>query len=545
MTSSALARPEYRTVAPNRSSFTGTLGLLRLYLRRDRIVLPMWVLLLSIPLAPVYIGSIEGVAPTAADRAVFAATITASAAQRALYGPIYNDSLGAVGIWKPGLFYTLIAVAAILTVIRHTRAEEESGRAELLDSTAVGRSANLSAVLVLTFGASIATGLVATASLLTTPVPAAGSVAFGLALAGSGIVFASVAAVAAQLCTSARTARGLSFALLGSVFALRAVGDAGDGKLSWLSPLGWSLQLRPYAGERWWVLLLHVTTALAFVVAAYLLLRARDFGAGLIADRPGPSTASVALAGPFGLAWRLQRGALLAWTVGLCLYGLLIGNIVPGIGDEIGSNATIREIVNRMGGSPAIENSFIAVGFSVLAVIAAAVGISSALRLHQEETAQRAETVLAETVGRVRWAVSHIALAIVGSAVAILAAAAMTGIGYGLAAENAAGKLRTVAGVAVIQLPAVWLSAAITVVLFGLMPRFAPVAWGILIAFVAVYFLGSIAGSPHWMLDLVPFTHTQHIPGDPFHLAPVAWLLLIDAMLMGVGLAAFRRRDLR
>ncbi len=69
----------------------------------------------------------------------------ASPAQRALYGPVYNDSLGAVGIWKAGMFHTLIAVAVILTVIRHTRADEESGRAELIDSTVVGRYANLTA----------------------------------------------------------------------------------------------------------------------------------------------------------------------------------------------------------------------------------------------------------------------------------------------------------------------------------------------------------------------------------------------------------------
>ena len=79
-----------RTTArrPNRCArppaFTGTFGLLRLYLRRDRIVLPLWVLLLSCPLASVYIGSIETVFPTAAQRAAFAASIMASPAQRAL-----------------------------------------------------------------------------------------------------------------------------------------------------------------------------------------------------------------------------------------------------------------------------------------------------------------------------------------------------------------------------------------------------------------------------------------------------------------------------
>ncbi|MFZ3303037.1 MAG: ABC transporter permease, partial [Mycobacterium sp.] len=140
MTTATLHRPPHpaHEAPPRGSAFTGTLGMLRLYLRRDRIVLPLWVLLLSLPLATVYVGSIEKVYPNQADRAAFAASIMASPAQRALYGQIYNDSLGATGIWKAGMFHLLIAVAVILTVIRHTRADEETGRAELLDSTVVG-----------------------------------------------------------------------------------------------------------------------------------------------------------------------------------------------------------------------------------------------------------------------------------------------------------------------------------------------------------------------------------------------------------------------
>ncbi|BDE15915.1 CocE/NonD family hydrolase [Mycobacterium kiyosense] len=267
------------------SQFVGTLGLLRLYLRRDRVVLPLWVLLLSIPLASVYIGSIDKVYPTAADRAAFAASVMASPAQRALYGPIYNDGLGAVGIWKAGMFHLLIAVAVVLTVIRHTRADEETGRAELLDSTAVGRYASLSAVLLLSFGASVATGVIGAAGLLTTEVAPSGSLAFGAALAGSGLVFTALAAVAAQLSASARVCRGYAFAALGAAFTLRAVGDAGSGALSWFSPLGWSLQVRPYADERWWVLLLHLATTAVLTAVAYRLLAARDVGAGLIAER--------------------------------------------------------------------------------------------------------------------------------------------------------------------------------------------------------------------------------------------------------------------
>ncbi|CAN5251655.1 hypothetical protein BH11ACT7_BH11ACT7_24710 [soil metagenome] len=344
MSTTTLDRPHpagHRAPA-HTSTFAGTSELLRLYLRRDRIVAPLWILLLSVPLATVYVGSIDAVYPTAADRAAVAASIMASPAQRALYGNIYNDSLGAVGIWKAGIFHLLIAVAVIMTVIRHTRADEESGRTELLESTAVGRFAGLSATLILAFGAALLTGALGFAGLLTLDIPASGSLAFCLALTGSGWVFAAVAAVTAQLSASARFARGAAFTVLAAAFTLRAVGDAGAPWLSWLSPLGWSLQVRPFAGNHWWVLALHAITTATLTLVAYLLLSRRDVGAGLIADRSGPASAASALRGPLSLAWRLDRGAVALWTVGLALYGLMIGSVAHGVGDEIGNSALAR-----------------------------------------------------------------------------------------------------------------------------------------------------------------------------------------------------------
>ncbi|MDI3315475.1 MAG: ABC transporter permease [Mycobacterium sp.] len=524
------------------SHFSGTLGLLRLYLRRDRIVLPLWVMLLSVPLATVYVGSIEKVYPDQAARDALAASIMASPAQRALYGQVYADNPGAIGIWKAGMFHLLIAIAVILTVIRHTRADEETGRTELVDSAAVGRCASLTAALLLSFGAAVITGVIGAAGLLTTDVPHSGSLAFGAALAASGLVFTAVAAVAAQLSPSARFTRGAAFAVLAVAFTLRAVGDAGSGSLSWLSPLGWSLQVRPYAGDRWWVLALHLVTTVALTVMAYLPLARRDVGAGMIAERPGPGRAGWSLRGTGGLAWRLDRGGVLIWTVGLCLYGLLIGTIVHGIGEEIGSSAA-RDIVVRMGGTSALEQAFLAMAFSMLGMAASAFAVSLSLRLQQEEVAGRAETVLAGAVGRISWAATHLTIAIGGPATAMLLAGVTAGLGYGVAAGDVAGNLATVLGTAAVQLPAVWLLAAVTVALFGVVPRFTPVAWGVLLGFIAVYLLGSLSGAPQWVLDLEPFAHIPRVGGGNFNAVPLLWLLAIDTALIVLGAAFFRHRD--
>jgi ABC-2 type transport system permease protein len=542
MSTATLDRPPAR---PAGSNFSGTLSILRLYLRRDRITLPLWVILLSVPLATVYVGSIEKVYPTAAARSEFAASIMASPAQRALYGPVYNDSVGAVGIWKAGMFHLLIAVAVILTVIRHTRADEESGRTELIDSTAIGRYASLTAALMLCFGASIATGVIGAAGLLGTDIPAAGSLAFGAALAGSGLVFTAAAAVAAQLSPSARVARGFAFAVLGTAFTLRAVGDAGSGALSWLSPLGWSLQVRPYAGDRWWVLLLHLATTVVLTVVAYRLLAGRDVGAGLVAERAGPGMAGRSLGSVVGLTWRLDRGAVLVWSVGLCLYGVLMGSVAHGIGDELGDSTVARDIVARMGGTGALEQAFLAVAFAMLGMAAAAFAISLTLRLHQEEAAQRGETTLAGAVSRTRWLASHLVAALAGSAAAMLVAGAAAGLVYGIAADDVGGKLAIVVGTAAVQLPAVWLLSAVTLALFGLAPRFTPVAWGVLVAFIALYLIGSLAQFPQWVLDLEPFAHIPLVTAGAFTPVPLLCLLAIDVALIALGLAAFRRRDIQ
>ncbi len=550
MSTAALERqhgPAHRAVGRS-SNFAGTLGLLRLYLRRDRVVAPLWILLLSVPLSTVYVGSIEAVYPTAADRAAVAASIMASPAQRALYGNIYNDSLGAVGIWKAGMFHLLIAVAVVLTVIRHTRADEENGRTELIDSTAVGRYASLTATLLLTGAATVLTGAIAVAGLLTTDIPPAGSLAFGSALVGSGLVFTAVAAVTAQLSPSSRFARSAAFGVLGAAFTLRAIGDAAApgsaGVLSWLSPLGWSLQVRPYAGDRWWVLELHLVTVAVLVALAYRLLSRRDVGAGLVAERAGRPGARRNLRGPLSLGWRLDRGAVLVWTTGLLFYGLLIGSVVHGIGDELGSDSA-RDVIARLGGTDALEQGFITVGFTMVAMAVAAFGVSLTLRLHSEESSQRSEALLAGAVSRTRWLASHLAITVASTTAALLLAGLAAGLTYGVAVGDVPGRLATVLATAAVQLPAVWLPAAVTVALFGLLPRFTPAAWAVLVGFVAVFLLGSLSGFPQWLLDLEPFAHTPQVGGDDFTAVPLLWLLAVDAALVAAGVIGLSRRDLR
>ena len=212
-------------------------------------------------------------------------------------------------------------------------------------------------------------------------------------------MFAGIAVACAQLTDGARAARGIAASLLGVAYLLRAVGDANPGIswLVWVSPLGWAERLRPFAGERWWVVALSAAATAGFSALGWVLAAHRDVGAGLLPARPGRPAATRWLRGPVTLALRLQRGSLLGWLCGFLVAGAVLGAAAHGIGALLNS-PQVRADVFRYGGRSGLVNAYFVVLFQESAIVAAAYAVAAALRLHDEETGQRADPVLAAPV---------------------------------------------------------------------------------------------------------------------------------------------------
>ncbi|MBD0712044.1 MULTISPECIES: ABC transporter permease [unclassified Streptomyces] len=530
------SRPPGRT--PSRTgALTGTGTLTWLALRRGRLGLPLWVFVTG-GLVAVGPGALADVYPTAADRASAAAAMNANGSLRAFYGPVLDDSLGGLVAWRFGVFAAVLAaLASLLTVIRHTREEEETGRQEMLSAGAVGRRAPLTAALLTALAVNGAIALLITASLARQGL--AGALALGLATGATGMVLATTAALAAQLTESARLAKGLTGAALGLAFALRAAGDArtpdGSSVLTWLSPLGWAGHVRPYAGERWWVLLLPLAAVLLQTCAAYALTARRDLGASFLPTRPGPADGRLGSAG--ALALRLQRGSLLGWSLGFLLAGLVFGGMAEGAAELVGGNARTREIFARMGGQTALTSAFLATLVSLLGMVAALFAVGSVLRAHGEETSGRAEPLLAHPLGRLRWAAGHLVIAFGGSALIL----ALGGLGLTLSYGHDPGPLL---GAALVQLPAVWTLAGLAVLLWGASPRTARAAWGAAGICLALGWVGPALGLPQTVLDLSPYGHLPKLPGQDMNWPPVLTLTALAAALTAAGLTGLRHRDL-
>ena len=529
-------------------SLAGTRGLVRLILRRDRFLLPLWIVLFA--LLPVqYAVATDQLFPTVAARQEYLDSIVANPALLGLLGPVFNASLGALVTWRIGALLAIVGLVSLLTVIRHTRTEEEAGRRELLGATVVGRHAPLAAALGVTIGANLLLGALLAAGMTGLDLPGTGSVALGLSMAAAGCMFAAVGAVAAQLTQSAGGARGVAIGALGGAFLLRAAGDSGGpdsrlGWLSWLSPLGWVQQARPYAGERWWVYGLALGLVVALAAVAFALLSRRDIGAGILPARLGPATASPMLRSPLALAWRLHRGMLVGWTTGFAVAGAVIGSVAQTTTDMAADNAQLRDILEQLGGQTALADAYLAGTMGFLALAAAGYAVQATLRLRTEEEGLRAEPVLAAAVGRLRWAASHLAFGLLGPAVALVAFGLAAGLAYGLTTADVAGQLPRVLAGALVQLPAVWVLSGIAAALFGLLPRLAAASWAALAVFALLVLLGPLMELRQWMLDLSPFTHTPKVPGGEVAATPLVWLLGVAAVLAAAGLAGFRRRDL-
>jgi ABC-2 type transport system permease protein len=293
------------------------------------------------------------------------------------------------------------------------------------------------------------------------------------------------------------------------------------------------------------VLTLPVALFLAGTWLAFSLAQRRDLGAGRLPDRAGRPAASAALRGPFALAWRLQWPALAGWAAGYAVMFAVCGAAAKGIGSLIGTNGGLTRELTRIGGQAAIVNAYLAALMLLGGLVAAAYGVSAVLRLHTEETAGRADPVLAGSAGRARWGLSHLAVALAGTAVLLVTAGIATGLGYGLAAGGAGGATARMLGAGLAQLPAAAVIVGVAALAYGAVPDgCVAVAWTAVGLAVLLNIFGQALQLSHWVLDVSPFTHVPKLPGGTVTATPFLWLGVIALALGAAGLAALRRRDI-
>jgi ABC-2 type transport system permease protein len=436
-----------------------------------------------------------------------------------------------------------ICLMVMFLVIRHTRAEEETGRAELLRSTVLGRHAAALSALLYGVGSALLIGLITTGAMLAAGLEVTGSVTYGVGLTLLGLCYVAVSMVAAEVSTSARGALGIAGAGIAIGYLVRGIGAMQDNALVWASPFGWAQRMDAFGAEQWWPIVpLVALTALLLALAAWLTAH-RDFAGGVLHTRPGRPRASRFLGTPVGLALRLQRGLLVGWAIGLTALGLLYGAVIPTIPDLVESNPDIAEVIGASADAEqALVDAFLRYIFLFMAVVSTAFAVSSVLRLRSEEEAGRAEVVLATEVSRSSWVVATLCVTCVGSLALSLMMGLGLAFGYGLGMGEWDDFVAQLGG-QLSYLPGVLVLAAAAIAVVGLAPRASLAAWA-LVAFVFFQvMLGETLRLPDGIDGISPFWHLPGLPVDSFSPWPAVTELAIAASLVLVGLRGYRRRD--
>ena len=106
--------------------------------------------------------------------------------------------------------HLLAALMNILLIARHTRAEEQSGRSEVLRANVVGRHAPLTAALIVAGIANAAATLIVIGLAIANGYATEGSALVGVTMGLTGMAWAGITAVTVQLSANSRAAAARS-----------------------------------------------------------------------------------------------------------------------------------------------------------------------------------------------------------------------------------------------------------------------------------------------------------------------------------------------
>lgn len=543
-------RAETATAARG-GSLAGTGKLLLFMLRRDRIRFPAWVLGLSLMM--VYFANALGIILDEAALGSFAA-LAVNPVMALIGGPGYGFDAITVGKVIVGLYGVYLMMGAglmsIMTLSRHTRVEEQTGRAELVRANVVGRHAQLAAALILVALMNVLMTLLMALGFYYSPVePDSFAVAllFASSIGALGLVFAGVTAVTVQLSAFSRAASGMAGAVLAVSFVVRGLGDmsfvqGGDlGWLSWLSPFGWSQQTAPLTLDRWWPLVISLGATVLLVGAGFALQSRRDLAAGILPDRLGSAVAPSWLRSSLALAFRLQRSSLFWWSFALLLGGVTFGAFVQPMSEN--AEGLPAEIMVIFGGTEGMVDGYLGFMGIFMAIMVAVSAILSVQALRGEEQGVRTEPVLAAAVSRTGWLLSWVLVTALGS----LWLLALAGFGEGLGAALATGDWDLLGSVLlghIAHAPAVWVLLGLAVALYGFAPRLTGLTWAVFGWGTALSMFGDMMQLDDGLLGTSVFRHVGQYPAQDISWAAVGVLSAIAFLLVGIGALGFRRRDL-
>ncbi len=527
--------------------FTNSMKLVRFIIRRDRISLSIWLIGI-IALTVVMPSLLQDMFPTAVERQAIIVTLE-NPAIIAMLGPGYgfaNYTIGAMnGHYMLLWMAMIVGLMNMFFVVRHTRADEEVGRLELVRALPVGRLSKLTSIFIVAVGFNVLLALLTGVGLYATNVESItleGSLLFGIGLGVSGLLFAAITALFAQLSSTSRGAIGLSVVFLILAYLVRASGDINNEVLARISPLGLILRTEVYVNDYWWPVWIVVIEAIVFGAIALYLHAIRDLGAGFIPAKPGRKAASTFLQSTFGLSWRLLRNVVVAWTIGIFILAAAYASVLGDL-ETFLSNMELLQNMFDTSDDASLTEQFIPFLMTILSILSSIPVLSCVLKIRAEEKHGLIEHLLVRSVSRNRIMGSYTIIAFICSILLPF----ITAVGLWSVGElvmNDPISFTTFAKASMVYIPALWVMIGIALFLIAFIPSFTSIAWVYLGYSFYVVYIGQIMQLPEWLASLAPYGHIPKLPIEEMAWSEIAILTIIALLLTMLGFIGYRKRDL-
>ncbi|WP_282172354.1 ABC transporter permease [Cytobacillus firmus] len=523
-----------------------TVFLSKFIFRLDRLRIPIWVLALTF-FTIIVPTAFKGLYNSQQERDAMAQTM-ANPAMTAMTGPadLSNYTIGVMTAHQMLLMTAAVTgLMSILLVTRHTRADEEDGRLELLRSLPVGRLSYLNAALLTVSAACIGLALINGFGLYALGIESMdleGSLLYGAALGAAGLFFAGVTAVFAQASDSSRGTIGYSIAVLLISYLFRAITDISNESLSWLSPLAWVTKAEVYDSNNWWPIVLMVAAAIVLFAVANYLNAIRDLDRGFFPSMPGKQYASRFLQSPIGLALKLQRTGIISWAIGMFVLGASYGSVLGDLESFFSENEAMKQLLKPTEGVTLVEQ-FIPMLMIVISLMATIPPVMAMNKLRGEEKKERIVHLLSRAVSRNKLLGSYFVISVINGFL-MISLAALGLWSAGTAVVEGGLSFGMIFGAALSYYPAMLVMISLAVFLIGFLPKFTGFIWlYVLYSFIVLY-LGGLFQFSDWIGSLSPFGHVPQAPIEEFSIVPLLLLCLASGVLALAGFIGFNSRDI-
>ena len=562
-----------------KGSFENTLRLTRFMLRRERVASTAWLVMLLL----VVVGLVPGMYTVMdAEARQELLGVLANPAMIAMAGPAYAEAHGTFGAFYTNLMYIFTALSVgimnIFLVVRHTRADEEKGRYEVLRSLPMGRLASINAAMIT--AVIVNTTLTVLMGLFMylaggvgyTGMSFGGSILWGVGLGAVGLVFAALTALFCQLSAITRSVMAYSFVALILLYLVRAPGDTNP-DMEWLaliSPLGLVMRTQTFGYDFWWPVLVLLLTAAVLTAVAYRLNASRDIDQGLLPSKPGRPHGGRLLKSATGLNFRLQRFLVIMVLVGMLMLGASYGAFLGDIESFVATNEFYQTLILSPAGidisllyelpveyAISLMNQMLsAAGFTVIEMFAGFVGgmmalmglaalIVFTLKAKSEEKDIRAELVLAGSVSRTNYLLGFVVIAFVSAVLMqVVMGLGLYGLAIGTLANPADLSFVFVMQSVLVYVPALWIMIGVSVLMLGLWPKGTGVVWGYYGYTFFMDFIGGFGIFPEWMRYTTPFGFVPQLPVDEINFVTMGLMTAVAVGLTVIGFLFYNRRDI-